>query len=436
MFKIKKSRALSAVPVVVILMLCGVAVSIIAWRVSMNVEYTAEMGTYDAYETLTGDSIDNEKHQTPNGVVGGIGAPIKPGENKGTDIKYPEGDDPVYVIEYAVFAGSEESSRIYMFADGDNWKVAYTQKDMSNATFYEFFSDDSFHPEIDIAYNNRTPLLYLEGGNGYQLLKFMFYYSDGSTDMYTASKTNLNQKIPWTYIPEDNVYFASINFLTENFDEQSRYGVRFIMVDSTPMPGAATYEVATGYETETYFVGDYHGLTYQELLQNPDLMPNDLHYENGALYGPGNHYFGRPVNINEKYTYPTVSAELNDVIQWHEWDDNAYVVVIYIFCDKTPASNQNVFIFEAMGRATGTIMVNSPAPMTVGDFLFNNPDETYFKVNEYGETSFNPSLGTIGSFQSRYMIIDVFDCTTGEMVPPDAQIVAGHIYEVYCAWPG
>lgn len=265
MFKLHKLKGLSAIPIVVILMLCGAAVGIISYNVAMDVEYEAEMGTYEAYETLTGDSIGREP---PKNVVGGVGGSISPGQVRpaAPEEEFPDDDSTaVYSLNYMVYC--EKTDEYYIFEGGDDSGYSFTTKNLEGISWYDMLSDDSWHPDLDIAFSERTPLLYIEGSGG-MIIKEMYYYVSDADEMlnFEPKSTTLKQTVPWNHdysAGEYDEYWASILFVVDEVKAPA---------DKPPVliPEGGRYETADGdiygpgdefpaapEHGDSYYYGDY-----------------------------------------------------------------------------------------------------------------------------------------------------------------------------------
>lgn len=215
MFKFKQSCGLSAVPVVVILMLCGVVVSIFTFNTGKTTTTAALDGTYQSYETLTGEEIQDPYYppgSTPGGV-GNIGGGSGSGSVPGPTI--PDEEDNPLLNNIIPEGGTYTAADGTVYNPGDEMPETVTTGDIYTYGDYNYcyngYANDSNYGRWDtdetqngwgvrLRYSNKsTPGEILESINGQPI-----------TDMrntFTATGITTIPSIPSSVTDMDRTFY-------------------------------------------------------------------------------------------------------------------------------------------------------------------------------------------------------------------------------------
>lgn len=215
MFKIKKDKGLAPVFVVAILMLCAVVVSYITYRVSLNVSGYAVNGTYDAYETLTGNKIPHKNN--PGDIAGGIGGigdvPVSSGSSSDDyEEKIPDAGSYNISIEF----NDTELDWGYQFKDSDYDTYLYYayNEDCSAMTYEQFLMDNAKHSEFRYTNKNGGTIV-IEDREPSEI----YCIQDG----FHWNDVDLTDVIRWQYDEEYDCHMAHIYIETSfNLKENER----------------------------------------------------------------------------------------------------------------------------------------------------------------------------------------------------------------------
>lgn len=382
----KKDPGIAPVVVVAILMLCALAVAYLAWSLSLNVSGETVDGTYEAYEILTGDEIEDPYH-VPEGaypggsITGGTGG-IYDYNDKGNDTLEKPGEKGVYRVYVRVF--DDTMGYYYPFENGDVRQCYTFYSEPDWRTYADFLSDTDAHDNFEYNASNNT--LSVDGRAHGEIYEVYDIFMDGSGNEESVSASDA---IDW-YTNGDN-YYTEILIIAD-IKLESNEKVYIIDVEGVVDSDILSYYESSDYCVQYLLITNKEYETYEEIKQAVGLQLSN----NYAVYThPSMGKFTvTMVGFYESEGYYI----LDDPLFFEEWhytpmiseyeEDGKIIRYCEIYLELAPD--------EYYRASDGTIYIDSmpDAPQT-GDIYYSG-DYQYF-YNGYLGCYYEMYIGTDNS---------------------------------------